>query len=84
MSTGVPLSEPPKGDAAILPHEKVFPIQIGSQLFRLSGASIASDGIFPCSPRFYSSSLSPADMIEHRHIFRASSRSSWRATQTAT
>ncbi|KDB27880.1 hypothetical protein H109_00351 [Trichophyton interdigitale MR816] len=43
MSTGVPLSEPPKGDAAILPHEKVFPIQIGSQLFRLSGASIASD-----------------------------------------
>ncbi|EFR04275.1 BTB/POZ domain-containing protein [Nannizzia gypsea CBS 118893] len=43
MSTGVPLSEPPKGDATILPHEKVFPIQIGSQLFRLSGASIASD-----------------------------------------
>ncbi|EEQ28592.1 hypothetical protein McanMca71_005372 [Microsporum canis] len=43
-STGVPpLSEPPKGEAAILPHEKVFPIQIGSQLFRLSGASIASD-----------------------------------------
>lgn len=28
----------------ILPHERVFPIQIGSQLFRLSGASISSDG----------------------------------------
>jgi hypothetical protein len=28
----------------ILPHEKVFPIQIGSELFRLSGASISSDG----------------------------------------
>ncbi|KAI9888373.1 MAG: hypothetical protein M1814_000534 [Vezdaea aestivalis] len=27
----------------ILPHEKVFPIQIGSKLFRLSGASISSD-----------------------------------------
>lgn len=29
---------------SILPAEKVFPIQIGSELFRLSGASIASDG----------------------------------------
>lgn len=28
----------------ILPKEKVFSIQIGSDLFRLSGASIASDG----------------------------------------
>ncbi|KAG9236025.1 hypothetical protein BJ875DRAFT_372915 [Amylocarpus encephaloides] len=27
----------------ILPHERVFPIQIGSELFRLSGASISSD-----------------------------------------
>ncbi|KAI9865490.1 MAG: hypothetical protein M1824_002229 [Vezdaea acicularis] len=27
----------------VLPHEKVFPIQIGSELFRLSGASISSD-----------------------------------------
>lgn len=34
----------------ILPHERVFPIQIGSELFRLSGASISSDGMwpFPC------------------------------------
>lgn len=29
---------------SILPPEKVFPIQIGSELFRLSGASISSDG----------------------------------------
>ncbi len=27
-----------------LPREKVFSIQIGTKLFRLSGASIASDG----------------------------------------
>lgn len=30
-----------------LPHERVFPIQIGSGLFRLSGASISSDGMYP-------------------------------------
>jgi len=29
---------------AVLPAGKVFPIQIGSELFRLSGASISSDG----------------------------------------
>ena len=29
---------------AILPHERVFPIQIGSELFKLSGASLSSDG----------------------------------------
>ena len=31
-------------DATLLPKERVFPIQIGSELFRLSGASISSDG----------------------------------------
>lgn len=31
----------------ILPHERVFPIQIGSELFKLSGASISSDGNGP-------------------------------------
>lgn len=30
----------------ILPHERVFPIQIGSDLFRLSGASLSSDGMY--------------------------------------
>lgn len=34
----------------VLPHERVFPIQIGSELFRLSGASISSDGM--CLPVF--------------------------------
>ena len=29
----------------VLPHERVFPIQIGTELFRLSGASISSDGM---------------------------------------
>jgi hypothetical protein len=28
----------------VLPARKVFPIQIGDKLFRLSGASISSDG----------------------------------------
>jgi hypothetical protein len=47
----------------ILPHEKVFPIQIGSELFRLSGASISSDGThypFLPPPPFLSSSASPS------------------------
>jgi len=30
----------------VLPARKVFPIQIGDKLFRLSGASISSDGEF--------------------------------------
>ncbi len=34
----------------ILPHERVFPIQIGSELFRLSGASISSDGMYASVP----------------------------------
>jgi hypothetical protein len=31
----------------ILPHERVFPVQLGSELFKLSGASISSDGVYP-------------------------------------
>jgi hypothetical protein len=35
-----------------LPHEKVFPIQIGTELFKLSGASLSSDGTYiPSSVR---------------------------------
>jgi hypothetical protein len=30
----------------VLPHERVFPIQIGCELFKLSGASISSDGMY--------------------------------------
>jgi hypothetical protein len=33
----------------VLPHERVFPIQIGSELFKLSGASLSSDGEFALS-----------------------------------
>lgn len=29
----------------ILPRERVFPVQIGSELFKLSGASLSSDGM---------------------------------------
>lgn len=56
-TTGPNSVQPPSGSRAssvsskkgarpkcTLPPEKVFPIQIGSELFRLSGASIASDG----------------------------------------
>ncbi|KAI9777222.1 MAG: hypothetical protein M1816_004821 [Peltula sp. TS41687] len=34
----------------VLPHESVFPIQIGCELFRLSGASISSDAIPTTAP----------------------------------
>ena len=38
-------TRPPSGHPpSILQPERVFPIQIGSELFRLSGASISSDG----------------------------------------
>ncbi|KAK2002491.1 BTB/POZ domain-containing protein [Colletotrichum falcatum] len=37
----------------ILPHERVFPIQIGSELFKLSGASISSDAPSYFSQYFY-------------------------------
>lgn len=30
----------------ILPHQRVFPIQIGGKTFKLSGASISSDGMY--------------------------------------
>lgn len=42
--TGLLYKQKPSSPS-ILPPEKVFPIQIGSELFRLSGASISSDGL---------------------------------------
>ncbi|KAI9721203.1 MAG: hypothetical protein M1812_002364 [Candelaria pacifica] len=39
----VGVHRPDPADVPILPSEKVFPIQIGSELFRLSGASLSSD-----------------------------------------
>jgi hypothetical protein len=44
VSTPRRVQETP-GGLDILPAGKVFPIQIGSELFRLSGASISSDGM---------------------------------------
>jgi hypothetical protein len=43
--TGILYKQKPSAPS-ILPPEKVFPIQIGSELFRLSGASISSDGLY--------------------------------------
>ena len=50
----------------ILPHEKVFPIQIGTELFRLSGASLSSDGLSP----FHFPSINPlfADIINYSSL----------------
>ena len=45
-----------------LPAEKGFPIQIGSELFRLSGASIMSDGLLSLP---ISSSLMVLTVLEH-------------------
>ncbi|TAQ90347.1 hypothetical protein B7494_g1338 [Chlorociboria aeruginascens] len=42
----------------VLPHERVFPIQIGSELFRLSGASISSDGKYTALTYFHFDSVS--------------------------
>ena len=39
--------------SAGLPAEKGFPIQIGSELFRLSGASIMSDGQSPVKKQLF-------------------------------
>lgn len=41
----------------ILPHERVFPIQIGSELFKLSGASLSSDGMYTWISIGYSTRL---------------------------
>lgn len=43
---GILASDQDPNPKSTLPAEKVFPIQIGSELFRLSGASIGSDGQF--------------------------------------
>lgn len=43
---GIVTSDENSNPGSTLPPEKVFPIQIGSELFRLSGASIGSDGQF--------------------------------------
>jgi hypothetical protein len=69
------------GGPDILPAGKVFPIQIGSELFRLSGASITSDGKLPISLRFESTMM--LTMQEHLHISPISSGSKYTATKVA-
>jgi hypothetical protein len=63
------------GGPDMLPAGKVFPIQIGSELFRLSGASISSDGKH--SPRPYWPWNSKLRLLEHPHTFRISSANSY-------
>lgn len=47
----------------ILPHERVFPIQVGTELFKLSGASLSSDGVF--CPSYQD--LTPYTLRSHRY-----------------
>jgi len=67
--------------ADILPSGKVFPIQIGSELFRLSGASIASDGKH--RPGFAIQHWGPSrlTMEERPHISPISSGSRYMPTR---
>jgi hypothetical protein len=63
------------GGPDMLPAGKVFPIQIGSELFRLSGASISSDGKH--SPRTCWPWNSKLRLLEHPHTFRIFSANSY-------
>ncbi|CAJ2511409.1 Uu.00g070340.m01.CDS01 [Anthostomella pinea] len=45
----------------ILPHERVFPIQIGSELFKLSGASLSSDGAPSYFSRYFQCQIKQAE-----------------------
>lgn len=54
-----------------LPPEKVFSIQLGSELFRLSGASIASDGQLLA----VTFTIRTLRILEHRHISLGFSKS---------
>jgi hypothetical protein len=54
----------------MLPAGKVFPIQIGSELFRLSGASLSSDGKQIQTPSLIETQLR---LLEHPRISRISS-----------
>jgi hypothetical protein len=69
------------GVSDMLPAGKVFPIQIGSELFRLSGASISSDGIqYTNSPLARFGKLR---LLEHPHTFRISLANSYTTTAVA-
>jgi hypothetical protein len=58
-------------------NSQVYPIQIGSELFRLSGASLSSDGIFyPSLPTLSTHSPHQLRIPELLHTFRNSSNAS--------
>lgn len=65
----------------VLPARKVFPIQIGDKLFRLSGASISSDGEHLIKHHGMRPTLT---LEEPRHISRNSSRSNYVRTREPT
>lgn len=58
-----------------LPHAKGFSIQIGSEIFKLSGASIMSDGQYKLG--YICSRQALLRILEHPHIFQSFSRSSF-------
>lgn len=66
------------GGVELLPAGKVFPIQIGSELFRLSGASITSDGKHALV--FTLVRISKLRLLEHPPTFRIFSANSYTTT----
>ena len=66
VSGGVGRKEVHANSLHMLPREKVFPIQIGPELFRLSGASISSDGQYHLNPPGATVKLR---VLEHPHTF---------------
>jgi hypothetical protein len=73
--------ESPGRSDTMLPAGKVFPIQIGSELFRLSGASISSDGMH--SPHSSLVRFGKLRLLEHPHTFRISSAINYTTTAAA-
>ena len=74
VSTPRKIQDAPSGPD-MLPAGKVFPIQIGSELFRLSGASLSSDGKHAPDVR-HTSRACQLRLLEHPHIFPIFSDSS--------
>lgn len=77
-------SDEPRNKAAdgsarmALPSRKVFPIQIGDKLFRLSGASISSDGVY--SPKQYAHEMN-SKIPQPLHTSHNSSKSNCDSTK---
>jgi hypothetical protein len=75
VSTPRKIQDSPEG-LDMLPAGKVFPIQIGSELFRLSGASLSSDGKhMPKAKQGHKAGQ--LRLLEHPHTFPISSAGSY-------